>query len=400
VIGQARAHDITWDHFKTRVLDELDADLAICIDTDPNFDFANPFYRFAKYKWFNPMYRFGEYDKAFDAVQRFYGYEADWRVLLALDGTMFGGIHPHKTVAAMLYFQRWILLQNIVSADLLSRYDRFVLTRSDFLFACPHPRMKLLDPDYIWIPDGEDWGGYCDRHMVVSTDHFTDALNVLEPLLKDPHGIFEKYSSRGGWNIEKCIRANLEQRGLDSRVRRFPYSMFLVRGENDGPSWTPGSYSEEAGAIVKYPSEYALARTFETTIRDANDWERFFRLRNASRAIFIEAIAAGMAEREDPRAGAARADALGGIPYWSDIRHELAGQDLRPTGKLAEVIGLALDAANFDVNWYRAKNREVSHFDDATLHSHWRTGGYFEGRLPRERWGLVALAERLRASQG
>jgi len=399
VIGQARAHDITWEKFKSNVLDELKADLAICIDTDPNFDFANPFYRNAQYRWFNPPYKFGEYDKAFDAVQKFYGFDTDWRILHQLDGTFLGGISPHKTVAAILYYNRWVLLQNILAENLLNKYDRFVITRSDYLFSCPHPKMKHLDSDYIWIPDGEDWGGYCDRHMVLSADRVGETLNMMEPLLRDPQKMYEKFSETNSWNIEKYIKAHIQSIGADSLVRRYPYSMFLVRGEKDSSTWNLGSYSDEARLIVKYANEYSLTKTFSSVIKNAKDWERFFRLRDASRAIFMEAIAAGISGLEDPRVGTAMAEALGGLPYWSDIRHELIGEEQSPKGKLREVLELSLEAVEFDADWYRRKNGEVSHFDDAALRNHWRGGGYFEARAPRERWGWVGLADRLMSIQ-
>jgi len=44
-------------------------------------------------------------------------------------------------------------------SGLLERYDRFVITRSDFIWDCPHPPLSVLSPDAIWFPDGEYGGG-------------------------------------------------------------------------------------------------------------------------------------------------------------------------------------------------------------------------------------------------
>ena len=70
-----------------------------------------------------------------------------------------GGIkdqhNQHPGSAGILIFFRWYLLHNLVKSDIVSEYDRFVITRSDFIYQLPHPKMDILDPNLIWIPNSE-----------------------------------------------------------------------------------------------------------------------------------------------------------------------------------------------------------------------------------------------------
>merc|ERR1719284_612644 len=48
-------------------------------------------------------------------------------------------------------------------------YDRVIISRTDLKWLFPHPPLRLLSPDFAWIPDtGEDdWGGIYHRHIVL-----------------------------------------------------------------------------------------------------------------------------------------------------------------------------------------------------------------------------------------
>ena len=48
VLAQTRAYQFTWRNFKRHVLDELEADLAVCIGVDDHYDYANPFWQHAR----------------------------------------------------------------------------------------------------------------------------------------------------------------------------------------------------------------------------------------------------------------------------------------------------------------------------------------------------------------
>ena len=51
ILSETRASELTFDSFKKNVLDELNADLCLCIGVKPDYDYNNPFYQTAKYKF-------------------------------------------------------------------------------------------------------------------------------------------------------------------------------------------------------------------------------------------------------------------------------------------------------------------------------------------------------------
>ena len=51
ILAQTRAHQVAWSSFKRHVLDELNADLALAITLDETYDYGNPYWQHAKYRW-------------------------------------------------------------------------------------------------------------------------------------------------------------------------------------------------------------------------------------------------------------------------------------------------------------------------------------------------------------
>ena len=49
VLSQTRAHELTFANFKQNVIDELNADLCLCIGVKSDYDYDNPYYKLAKY---------------------------------------------------------------------------------------------------------------------------------------------------------------------------------------------------------------------------------------------------------------------------------------------------------------------------------------------------------------
>ena len=96
VLAKTRAHELCFTSFKRCVLDELNADLAVALTIDHDYDYANPFWQHAKYRWTAPD--FADYGQRFDLAQRLTCAErdtapADWRALLAVKGAWQGRIH-------------------------------------------------------------------------------------------------------------------------------------------------------------------------------------------------------------------------------------------------------------------------------------------------------------------
>lgn len=60
----------------------------------------------------------------------------------------------------------------------------------------PHPALELLEPDAIWIPNGEGYGGFTDRHAVLSQSNYEDYLGILHPVLTSPSQLAREMSGR------------------------------------------------------------------------------------------------------------------------------------------------------------------------------------------------------------
>ena len=280
VICKTRAHQLTFRNFKRQVLDELNGDLALALTIDENYDYNNPFWQHAKYRWTAPD--FSDYGEAFDQAQRCLCQEhnvpaPDWRSMLRVKGTWQGRIQspdPEPTHSSILLFCRWLLLHGLQQDDVLERYDRFVITRSDFVWLCPHPPLSVLDPGTIWLPNGEHYGGINPRHWVLSQADVVNSLNVLEDILLRPIQLYEEMKHRPAWNEEQMLAHHFDRKGLLHKVKLFPCVMYLARTVGDtSPTWSPGSYEPAVGHYVKYKNEFRAAQAYSTIIRSRADWK-------------------------------------------------------------------------------------------------------------------------------
>jgi hypothetical protein len=281
LLASTRAHQLTFPSFKRQVLDELNADLALALMIDEKYDYANRFWQHAKYRWTAPD--LSDKGEAFDLAQRRLCQQhnvppPDWRSMLRIKGIWQGGIRssdPQPSGSSTLPFCRWLLLNGLQQDDILDRYDRFVITRSDFVWSCPHPPLSILDRSAIWVPDGENYGGVNDRHLVASRGDVVNCLNVIEDILLHPIQLYEemKHQVDRGDN-EEFLAHHFGRKGLLRKVKRFPYVMYTARPTNDdSPTFSRGRYEPAVGHYVKYEKEFNVARSYATIIRSRADWE-------------------------------------------------------------------------------------------------------------------------------
>ena len=337
ILAETRAFELTFDTFKKNVIDELNADLCLCIGVKLDYNYDNPFYKLAKYKFlYNETSNdFGEaFDYAYDILKKdinkyekienfvktvkCYGsYDNDtenelnlddfdddqiiikknylpdktcktqvyginkveneknnektdekiityrkslhWREFLKIKNQIMGGIkdkyNQHDGSAGILIFFRWFLLKNLIDNDIISKYDRFVITRSDFIFQLPHPKVESLNKKYLWIPDGESYGGYTDRHAILSQHHIIPYLNILNNFVLKSNDYFSKMNKLNDWNLERLIKFNLEQNNVGI-VKRIPYIMYSVRNIDGTTRYCNGTFSEDLGYFIKYIKEF------------------------------------------------------------------------------------------------------------------------------------------------
>ena len=345
LLSETRAHELTFHNFKKNVIDELNADLCLCIGVKPNYDYNNPFYNFAKYHFLcNEPEDFGDaFDYAYNILSKdkpkyeclqnintlygkldvpqqstenitYYGNNPNiinfdelnddeiiihtkdfpddlwknqiygikkgdnklliqenvttykkplpWREFLKVKDQFLGGIkdkdNEHPGSAGILIFFRWFLLKNLIDNDLINKYDRFIITRSDYIYQLPHPKVELMDENMIWIPDSEHYGGYTDRHVVLSKNNIHNYLNILNNFVLKSNEYIIKMNMKNkyDWNLEQVIQFHLEQNNVLHLVKEFPYVMYTVRNIYGSTRWMLGIYSNELGYYIKYGSEY------------------------------------------------------------------------------------------------------------------------------------------------
>ncbi|MEM0944846.1 MAG: hypothetical protein AAGI70_12975, partial [Pseudomonadota bacterium] len=276
ILAETRGGHLTFDNFRKNLLEVFDADLALCVAENADEDRENPYYAAAKHIWTYPEPE--DWAEAFDEAQRTMGGTEDWRLLAEIRGGWLGGIKldpPEGGAAAILLFFRHFLKLQLQESGLAEAYDRFIITRADFMHLLPHPGPELLPLDYIWIPRGQDYAGYNDRQIILSREDLLPALSLADDIFEAPSARLAEmraYNPRH-WSIEACVKFHLDRAGLSRRVRRHPCTMFLVRAEHGkSSSGIYGEYDAQMGYAVKYPAEYLSYERCRAILGTARRW--------------------------------------------------------------------------------------------------------------------------------
>jgi len=237
-LGSLRGGERAWHSMYKHVLDENHADLAITISNDALETTNSSMVHRARYVWAHVEYE--RWDDALDSI----GGNGEWKP--KLPGSVWqSGIINH--------YLRWFVSNQIRQLNLTEQYDRFVVTRTDQFYECAH-HVLLFDPQFVWLPEGEDYlGGLEDRHLVASKDDIFKVLNTIEPVVRHP----ERYPSFT--NPEQLLRFRFDEDSI--RIKRFKRVMFLCAVPGDPTRWQhmeDGSVPE--GVHVKYLTEYEKAK--------------------------------------------------------------------------------------------------------------------------------------------
>jgi len=276
VLAETRAYEYTFDLFKKNLLDILEADLCLCVANNQREDTDNPFYQFAKYIW---TYEEPEdWGDAFDNAQKIKGCKENWRKLLEIKDQWLGGVkdlEEHPGSAGILLFFRWFLKESIINHNVLEKYDRFVVTRSDFIHQVPHVPLKFLCPEKIWLPCGEDYDGFTDRHIIAHRDEILKVLSISDKIISNPEKLFSEMSFSSEWNLERYIKFSFSQLGISKQVKRFPYTMYSIRLIDGHTRWRGGNYNSKLGYYIKYRNEYRGYRLASALVKKPEDWNKF-----------------------------------------------------------------------------------------------------------------------------
>jgi hypothetical protein len=172
--------------------------------------------------------------------------------------TILGGVKKHKFAGsgAVISMIRWFLSNKLRELNLMDKYSRFVITRSDHYYLCRHD-LSQLDNRFLWVPRGEDdCGGITDRHLIVSSSHVLAALDILPPLLQNPEPYSKLLKWRSG-NPEKGLLRRWTENGLGDLIQRFDRRMFTCGEPGDMTRWrTLSGDTVPEGVQLKYQHEY------------------------------------------------------------------------------------------------------------------------------------------------
>lgn len=264
ITGSLRGGERAWQSLYDNLLDVNDqTDLALITeDAIPGYYQNSSLFSRAKYVWYVPKYE--DWADAMDLVHQ----SATWRdplfrLYTGGENTMLGGIKGpfHETVrasGAIVFMFRYFLSQRLQELDLITQYDRFVITRSDHYYLCPQD-LRTLSNRYIWVPEGEDYKGICDRHFICGRQHILRALDILPPLLSDPDKYY-KQLTHFRYNSERFLKHRWAQEGLLLHVRRYPRNIFTCATTHDSSRWSTVSEEPvEQGVHIKYLKEYQSA---------------------------------------------------------------------------------------------------------------------------------------------
>jgi hypothetical protein len=226
--GNARGGERAWKSFYENVLDVNNADLALMVgDTDEFYQNVSLFDR-AKYHW-----QFNEYDDWAEPITLLNHNSSSWQdriyPYILSDSGILGGVKHANFYGsgAIALVVRYYLYSAIKQYKLDEKYDRFIITRTDHYYSCPHDISELQPAEHVFIPQGEDYFGICDRHTVLHSSNVASVLDVLRPLIAFP----EEYSIPLGFypsGPEQILYRTMTRMHQihPSMIHRFPRVMF------------------------------------------------------------------------------------------------------------------------------------------------------------------------------
>ena len=236
--GSPRGGERTWKSLYKYVLDPLDADLALCCSD--KWDQNISLFVKAKYKWvFN---EFEDYARYYE--EKFQG---TWR-------TYFNtGIETGLYESGLLHF----VFKDMIKSqylEILKEYKYIIFTRFDQLYVDYHPKFT---GERIWIPDGEEYSGICDRHAVFPSKYCEDFFSICDYV--DSKDALEDAPEFN--NCETTYLNHLKNRGLEERIKTFDRVQFTASLKNEHTNWRTAKYKMHLTnqLMIKYPGEFMLS---------------------------------------------------------------------------------------------------------------------------------------------
>ncbi len=108
------------------------------------------------------------------------------------------------------------------------------------------------------VPEGEDYGGITDRHIMAPRDLFLKAIDG-RLVMCDVATWSPRFTAAGVFNLESMLSVIFSHMNIP--IARFPRNMFSVRVDGDKTRWSQGVKNNEItpkfGLKIKYENELA-----------------------------------------------------------------------------------------------------------------------------------------------
>ena len=257
VIGQPREQELIWDNFKKFILKD-DTDLCLCIDKSDNGGIMK---QNAKYL-FEYDETYGDITGGFELMKEYENGSDDWKHLESIPNNWIQPLGDiSKCTGGLLLFYRWFLWKNLKEHDLLDKYDRFVVTRSDYM----HTHELPVDGESILIPSFEFHGGVTDRLAIIPKKFVENFLRIGTLIVQEPALLLDifrrgewplgKRLGRGwGWNLETYILIALHLTKQWDSIKFFGPTMFTVMSDKN-PKYK-SVFNEPYQCYLRYQTEY------------------------------------------------------------------------------------------------------------------------------------------------
>ena len=162
---------------------------------------------------------------------------------------MAGGLDNFSGSGAIVSGLKNIIHENYLSV--LKNYEYIIYSRFDQMYTDYHPKFTGKN---IWIPEGEDYFGICDRHSIFSSEYADKFFQICE-----------YFDSDDGLNNapkhvtpESVFLNHLQSINLGDKIIRIKRFQFTVSEENDATRWRVAKYKLHlySGLKMKYPDEF------------------------------------------------------------------------------------------------------------------------------------------------
>jgi hypothetical protein len=233
--GLPRGGESTWETMSKFVIDSIGSDLAICYGS--NLEIPKYLEEACTYKW--------EIDEPEDWKEYFYkNYPENSVNYLELGRET--GLENSGLIGFAI---KDIIMKKYINT--LLKYDQIIYSRYDLYHVDHHP---ILDNNFIWIAEGEDYGGVNDRHFIFPSKIAHEILDVCS-YINNENSIKELPDLI---NTESVWYKHLESKKLDTKIKRYKKHYFTVSAPGDSTRWRVAEYKLyfSNNLKLKYPNEF------------------------------------------------------------------------------------------------------------------------------------------------